>query len=220
MAAETPLVHRTVRTGAVLLIVAALQFVTTMFVVEGRFPGFNVNTTSILSLGGSDSPWAIAFNASLAALGVLAIFALLLIWSAFDDRSSRGIGLLCLMVASGAAAAAGILPLIPSYAFGSAQNISTDVAAVGAGVGLVVLSFAMHRQTRWRASRVYTFASGLVVLGSAALLAVRVIPSSLGLGGLERILVGVALLWPIAEGAHIALLHRFAPGLQVKVAAA
>jgi len=100
-----------------------------------------------------------------------------------------------------------------------AAPVAGFVAIVLAGLGLLIVAFAMHQHERWRISRAYTLASGVVVLCGAGLYAAHAL-FGFGHGGLERLLLCAALLWPIVEGLHIALLHRFAPPLQVKVAAA
>ena len=218
MSAETPLVRRAVRTGGVLLAVAAAQFVVVALLVASRDPGFGLWTGSATALGASSSSWAMAFNASLVALGVLAILGLLFTWSAFDERPSRGVGLFALLLASVAAVGFGAFGTLSSHLPSSAAPLASYVAIGAAGVGFLVVASAMHRHERWRVSRAYTFATGLVVLGGLVLFFVHlfgVTPAAM-----ERLAVGAALLWAVVEGLHIALLHRFAPGLQVKVATA
>jgi len=218
MAAETPLVRRAVRTGGVFLAVAAAQFVVAALWVASRYPGFDRWTTSLTALGSASSPWADLFNASLIAFGALAVLGLLFSWSAFDERPSRGIGLFVLLVASVAIAAIGAFGLARSQLPSGAVTVASYVAVAATGLGLTVIAFAMSRHERWRVSRAYTFATGLAVLVGSALYAVH--PFGLNPGVVERVVVGIALVWAIVEGLHIALLHRFAPGLQVKVAAA
>ena len=219
MAAETPLVHRTVRSGAVLLVAAALQFVIVMALAANRFSGYSWTATRASALAGSGSPWAPWFDASLVAFGLLAVFALLLIWTAFDTLPTRGLGIFLLMIGAVSAIAFGLVSGVSLLASASVAHWSIYVGAFATAAGLVVLPFAMHRQDRWRASRIYTFVSGVVVFAAIALYASGTY-LGLGPGGMELLGLGTALLWPIAEGAHIALLHRFAPGLHVKVAAA
>jgi hypothetical membrane protein len=218
MSAETPLVRRAVRTGGVFLAVAAVQFVVVALWVEMRTPGYALWSGSLTALASGPAPWAWVFDASLVALGVLAILGLLFSWSAFDERPSRGIGLFALLVASAATVGAGAMALVRSSLPSNAVPIASYVAVGAAGVGLLIVAFAMHRHERWRISRAYTFVTGVVVVGGLGLFAVHLF--GLVPGTMERIAVAAALLWGLVEGLHIALLHRFAPGLQVKVAAA
>lgn len=217
MAAETPLVHRPVRTGGLLLALASLQFAVVAVVAQWQSTGTSWSTARLATLASAPTPWGFTFDASLIVLGVVAFVGLLLAWSAFDGQPARGLGLLLLLVATGSAVAMGGLLLIGSPS--STLRWPEALGALGSALGLLTLSFAMRRQERWRASRAYTVVSGLVVLGSGGLFAAGQYLGA-GPGGLERIALGVALLWAIVEGAHIALLHRFAPGLHVKVAAA
>jgi hypothetical protein len=217
-AEETPLVRRAVRTGGVFLAVAAVQFVVVALVVAGRYPGFNLWTSSATALATWSSWWGVGFDVSLLALGALAILGLLFSWSAFDERPSRGLGLFALLLASGATVAVGAFALLGSRLPSSWVALASYVAIGAAAVGFLIVASAMHRHERWRISRAYTFATGAVVLGGLVLFFVHLFGWNPTL--VERVAIVVALLWTVVEGLHIALLHRFAPGLQVKVAAA
>lgn len=219
MAADSPLVHRTVRTGGVFLAVAATQFVAVLLWLESRTSGFPRAWTGLTSLGGPSGWTALAFDASLVTLGLLGAFGLLLAWSAFDARPSRGLGLLFLVLGSVAVLATGVLLALghraPSYALPAA----VEAAWALVGLGLVVISTAMHRHGRWRVSSGYTFLTGAVLIGGAVLTAARFTPY-LGPGGVERLVGAAALAWALVEGLHLAVLHRFAPGFPLKVATA
>jgi hypothetical membrane protein len=219
MSAETPLVHRTVRTGGIFLLVGALQFVVTMLLVETHFAGFDDRTTAILALRSTPWPWGTMFDASLVVWGALTAFGLLFAWSAFDEAPSRGLGAFALLVSSATVVAIGAYPLTVTHPAARTLEL-LSYAAVGAfALGLLGLAFAMRGHARWRISRAYTLATAVAILAVSALYALR-LDLGLGYGSLERVALGVALVWAIVEGAHVALLHRFAPGLQVKVAAA
>ncbi len=219
MSAETPLVPRPVRTGGVLLAVAAAQFLAVLLWVQNVYPRFDPWTTTVTALRGAPAPWATTFDASLVALGVLTLLGLLFSWGAFDARPSRGLGLLVLVISSAGAVAAGAFFAFAGHVPSMAVSTAMYVAVAAAGLGLLVVSTAMHQHGRWRVSAAYTFTSGAVVLGAGLLSAV---PFTLGLasGGWERIAVGAAVVWGLVEGLHLALLHRFAPGLALHVAAA
>ncbi len=217
--ADTPLVRRPVHTGGILLLAAALQFVVIAIVTGTRSSGFSVWSTTLATLVAAPAPWGLAFDASVLALGALGIVALLLVWSSFDEHPNRSWGLLVLLAGGAATAAAGLL-LVLSYPLGSlAFRAARDVAVAAVGAGLITISFAMHRPERWRFSGPYTLASGAVVLAAGAWLASG-FHLALGVGVTERLALAPALLWPMVEGIHIVRLHRFAPGLHVKVAAA
>lgn len=219
MAAETPLVPRSVRAGGLLLVLASLQFVVSLILVESRLPGTNLRASRVTALAGAVWPWGFLFDLSLIALGALAIVGVLLVWSAFDRRSSRVVGLFLLLAGAVAAIVEGALPLLGSPASAPALLWARVVGVAAVGVAFLVVPFAMHGPGRWRSSRAYTFLTAVVVLGCGGLYASGTY-LGLGPGGLELLGLGAALLWLLVEGTHIALLHRFAPGLHVKVAAA
>ncbi len=219
MSEDPPLVHRPVRTGGLLLALGSLQFIVVLFAVAMRYPAFSFSHDAILSLGGSASPWGWVFNGSLAAFGLLALVGLLLVFSAYDGRPTRGAAFLLLVAA--ALGAIG-LAVVSETSLGSgtdAARIALYVSLVGAIAGLFVLSDVMHRAERWYASRPYTLATATVMAVAAGLLGTGY-HLGLGLGTLDWLVAAPALVWPIAEGVHIALLHRYAPGLLVKAASA
>jgi hypothetical protein len=202
----------------VLLAVAAAQFVAIALWVGSRVPNYDLWTGSAGSLRSAGAPWNLLVDASWIVLGVLGAFGLLFAWSAFDASPSRGLGLLALLLAGASCAAVGVFSLVGSRLPAAGVPWATYVAVGAAGVGLLVVAFAMHRQERWRVSRAYTFASGLVVLGALVLYVLH--PFSVSSPTMARLAAAVVLVWALVEGLHIALLHRFAPGLQVKVATA
>jgi hypothetical membrane protein len=213
---EGNLVHRTVRTGALLFVVGALQFIVGMIVVQSQYPGYSLSQNYISDLGGAHSPWALVFDASVIVLGLCAIFGVLLIWGAFDDRPSRGIGLGFLLIAGIGAIGVGVFPETTPVLNGGMHDIVSDVAFLGSGLGLTIVSFAMADGAHWRLSKPFTAACGLVTLGAIVLFSLGSYVSSsyyagLGAGGMERLVVAPVLAWAIAEGLHIARLPRFAP---------
>ena len=177
MATDSPLVHRTVRTGGVLLAVAAVQFVSVVLWVESRTPGFSWSHTNLLALGGASGVWAYVVDASLAVGGALAAVGLLFGWTAFDELPSRGLGILILFAGSLATVGVGALLAAGSHVPASAVSAAVYVAVLATGLGLLVVSRAMHLHGRWRVSSAYTFLSGLVVLGAVAVLAITWHPS-------------------------------------------
>jgi len=208
----TPLVHRAVRSGGILIAIASAQFVVVMALVEQKYPGYSLTRNYISDLGGVHSPWALLFDASVIALGVIAIPAVLLIWSSFDAGRARAGGLILLLAGAVGAICVGVFPETTHVLGGRAHDIASAVTFVGASVGLIVVSFAMRLPERWRISGRYTLVSGVVSLAATVLFLLG-LNFGLGVGGMERLIVAPALLWMVAEGVHIGLLHRFAPGL-------
>jgi len=196
------LVHRTVRSGAVLFIAGAIEFIVGMIVVQSRYPGYSLSQNYISDLGGASSPWALVFDASVIVLGICAIFGALLIWGAFPERPSRGVGLGFLLIAG----------------IGAMHSIVSAIAFIGAGIGLTVLSAAMTPGPHWRFSRPFTLALGVITLVATALFLTGIY-LGLGPGGVERMIVAPILLWAIVEGIHIARLPRFAPSMTFKTPA-
>jgi hypothetical membrane protein len=207
---SSPLVPRTVRSGAALLIFGAVQFIVAMIVVQSRYPGYSLSQNYISDLGGANSPWALVFDASVILLGVCAIFGVLLVWSAFPAGRARGVGLGFLLIAGVGAIGVGAFPETTPVLHGQMHDIVSDVAFLGSGIGLTVVSFAMAEADRWRSSRALTLACGIVTLAAIVLFSANVY-LGIGPGGMERVVVAPVLLWAIVEGIHIARFPRFAP---------
>lgn len=219
MPADSPLVHRAVRTGGVLLALAAAQLLAVLLWVQDRLGAGSPWSTNVASLARSGPVWGWTLDVSIAVFGALGVLGLLFSWSAFDPRPSRGLGLLVLLVSGSAAVAAGATLWFHTRLGNGAGTWALETAAIAGGLGLVVVSTAMHQHGRWRVSAAYTLVSGLLVLVTAVVIGLR-LPVGVGAGTLERVVVFAALGWALVEGLHLALLHRFAPGLAVKVAAA
>ena len=212
---DNPMVHRSVRTGAAILIFGALQFVAAMIVVQTQYAGYSLSQNYISDLGGARSPWALVFDGSDILLGICAIFGVLLVWSAFDPERSRGVGLSFVVIGGIGAIGVGVFPETTPVLNGGMHDIVSAVAFVGAGIGLTIVSSAMAPGPHWRLSRPFTLACGVVTLAAIALFYVGASNTiaflGLGPGGMERLIVAPILLWAVVEGAHLYRLPRLAP---------
>ncbi len=219
-----PLVHRSVRHGAIVLFVAAVQFIVANVVTQiGYGSSYSLSGNYISDLGavhcgvfgGSGSfgghyacsPWHDVFNASIVVMGLLIIVAVLLLKTAFPQRRSRTIGLGLLALAGVGAIGVGLSPEDVNI---TVHSLSALLAFAGGGLALLVLGFAMLRDTRWDGFRAYSLLSGLVDL-TALILFVSKDYVGLGVGGMERLIVAPVLLWSIVVGIHLARIPTYAP---------
>jgi len=219
-----PLVHRSVHHGAIVLIVGAFQFVVAMVIAQiGYGSSYSLSQNVISDLGavhcgvfgGSGSfgghyacsPWYLVFNVSIVVMGLLILLAVILLRTAFPARRSRMIGLGLLALAGIGSIGVGLFPEDVNI---TAHSISALFAFLGGGLALLVLGFAMFRDTRWDGFRAYTLLSGLVCL-VALILFVTKSYLGLGVGGMERLIVAPILLWSIVVGIHLERIPMFAP---------
>jgi len=227
-----PLVHRSVHHGALLLLVGAIEFIVAMVVTQlGYGSSFDWGSTYSLkdnyisdlgavkcgtfstgAFGGNSShyacsPWYLVFNVGIVVLGLLLILAVLLLRTAFPARRSRTIGLGLLALAGLGSIGVGLFPEDVNIA---AYSASALLAFLAGGLALVILGFAMFRDTRWDGFRAYTLLSGLVSL-IALILFISGTYLGLGVGGMERLIVAPILLWSIVAGAHLVRIPTFAP---------
>ncbi|MFY9717404.1 MAG: DUF998 domain-containing protein [Thermoplasmata archaeon] len=221
-----PLVHRSVHHAAIVWLIAAVQFVVVMGVVELRWTTpYSLSKNVISDLGNTGcgawpnatspyvcSPWHVVFNASIIVLGLLAILGVLLIRSAFPDRSSRSIGLGLLVLTGIGAIGVGLSPENVNL---QVHSISALLSFAAGNLALIVLGFAMFRDTRWDGYRSYTLFSGLIGV-IALLLFVAKIYAGLGMGGMERLIVAPLLLWLVIVSIHLLRVAAYAPRIVPK----
>jgi hypothetical membrane protein len=227
-----PRVHRSVRHGAVLLVVGTVQFIVAMAITQvGYGSSYSLTGNYMSDLGAVNcgtfggtasyaghyacSPWHDVFNISIVIMGLLVILATILIRTAFPVRRSRTIGLWALALAGLGSVGVGLSPEDVNIAVHSGSAV---LAFAGGGIALVVLAFAMLRDTRWEGFRAYTFFSGLITL-IALILFVSKVDLGLGVGGMERLVVAPVFLWSIVAGIHLARIPTFAPRLFSKPSA-
>ena len=227
-----PRVHRSVRHGAVLLLVGTVQFIVAMAVTQiGYGSSYSLTGNYISDLGAVNcgtfggtasfaghyacSPWHDVFNVSIVVMGLLVILGAILIRTAFPVRRSRLVGLWALALAGVGSVGVGLSPEDVNIGVHSGSAL---LAFIGGGVALFVLGFAMFRDTRWEGFRAYTILSGLVTL-IALILFVSKADLGLGVGGMERLVVAPVLLWSIVAGIHLARIPTFAPRVFTKPSA-
>ncbi len=215
-----PLVHRSVRHGAILWIVGVVEFVVGMIITQLGYTGTSYSLTGnyISDLGAAHcgiyhgdiyvcSPWHDVFNVSIVLMGVLLIIGTLLLWSAFRPRAARTIGLLLLIIAGVGAIGVGLSPEDVNL---TVHTASAATAFIAANLALMVLSVAMFRDTRWDGFRTFTMVMGLVGLVALVLFEEKLY-GALGVGGMERLIVAPVLLWALLAGIHLARIPTYAP---------
>jgi len=228
-----PRVHRSVHHGAMLLLAGVLVFVAGMIVTQIGYGSSYSLTNNFISdlgavhcgtigagsLGGSSryvcSPWYLVFDVTAVLMGISILLATVLLRTAFPVRRSRTIGLILLAFVGIGSIGVGLSPEDTNV---GVHVVSALLAFLGGSFALMILGFAMFRDTRWAGFRAYSILSGLVSF-VALLLFVTKNDFALGVGGMERLVVAPVLLWGIVVGAHLARIPTFAPRLVPKVPA-
>jgi hypothetical membrane protein len=215
-----PLVHRSVRHGAVLWIVGVVEFIAGMGITQAGYTGTSYSLTGnyISDLGAAHcgvyhstiyvcSPWHDVFNVSIILLGLLLIVGALLLRTAFRGRGVRTLGLTILIISGIGAIGVGLSPEDVNLTVHSASALT---AFLGANLALLLLAVAMFRDTRWDGYRTFTMLMGVVGLIALALFVAGTY-GPLGVGGMERLIVAPVLLWAFVAGVHLVRIPTYAP---------
>lgn len=213
-----PLVHRSVRHGAIVWLVATIQFLVGMVVTQiGYGSSYSLTRNYISDLGANTcgtydgrmvcSPWHLVFNVSIVVFGLLLLLGIVLVQTGFPPRGTRTVGLGLLAISAVGAIGVGLSPETYNITI---HTISAFLAFAGGGLALIVLGIAMFRDTRWDGFRAYTMLSGLVDLIALALFATKTY-GPLGVGGMERLIVAPVLLWAIVVSIHLMRIPTYAP---------
>ena len=216
-----PLVHRAVHHAATVWIVAVLEFLAVMAVVQSRWTtSYSLSSNVISDLGNTAcgpfphatshdvcSPLHDVFNVSIIVLGLLGILGAVLVRSGFPPRRTATIGLALLAIGSAGAIGVGASPENVDLTI---HSISALIAFLIGNLGLIVIGFAMFRDTRWGGFRAYTILSGLVGLLGLGLY-VGHVWEGLGQGGTERLIVAPLLLWLVVVSVHLLRIRQYAP---------
>lgn len=212
MNAFGPMVHRSARTGGILLAVGSIQFIAAMIIVQLKYPGYTDFGNYVSDLGNtSTSPWYWLFNDSIRLLAVLGILGTILIRSAYPRKTFARGGLLFLFIAELAAFAVGTFP---ENVNGGIHDTVSSITFIAAGLALLLLGVGTFRDTRWEGYRGYTFLSGVVTFIGIALFQSN--PGNGAFVGLwERIIIAPILVWAILAGLHLVRLPAFAPAKPV-----
>jgi hypothetical membrane protein len=190
------------------LLLASLQFIIVMIVVQLKYPGYSDISNYISDLGGAHSPWAVVFNVSVIVLGLLTLVGAFLLLAAFNHKLSRTLGLGFLALAGIGAILVGVFPENSTALGGHMHEVASDIAFIGSGLALIILPGAMLRDTRWEGYRAFTFLLGVITLVAIGLFATSHW-GPLGPGGMERIVVAPILLWAIVVGIHLLTLPTY-----------
>lgn len=208
-----PMVYRSAKLGAALLLFGVLEFVAGMAVAQYLYPygSYSLTQNYISDLGNSNlgsggASHALVFNLSIMLLGFLALVGSYLIRTAFPRRTAARLGIVALGLAGISAFLVGTFP--ENYHGGTIHGVVSATTFFFSGLALVFLSIGMIRDTRWSGFRTYTLLSGLVTW-VAMVLFVEGRYLGLGPGGMERVIVAPILLWGILAGAHLLRLPTF-----------
>jgi hypothetical membrane protein len=207
--------NRTVKYGGVVFLVAAIQFVIAMLVVQYAYPCtngvcYNPGTNPISDLGNTvtSAIWPV-FNYSIVLFGALMLLGIFMASKAFRKGMLSRIGLVILAIAVLAGAGVGVVPENTILAI---HSIFALVAFWGGGLGVLLLGLSMLGDRNWKGVATYSVFSGAAII---VVLLAFMLPTfglhaawalsggGFGFGGFERLAVAPLLLWIIVIGAKL-----------------
>jgi hypothetical membrane protein len=205
---EPFLVPRAVHRGGLLLIVAVVQFLAAMIILQVGYPGYSILHNYISDLGNTHlSPWWPLFSATNIVFGALVIAAVIEMRASLRPGPARTVGLALL-----ALAAIGVISVgfNPEDVRARIHVLSAGIAFIGGNIALIVLAIAMHGRDRWNGFRVFSAALGVVGLVALGLLETGHV-GALGVGGMERLAAFPLVVWGLVVGIHLVRLPTVAP---------
>ena len=172
-------------------------------------PTYNHAAQYISELGATGAPNAIIMNVGLFLLGILIIaFAFGLYLGINEGRSSK-IGPTLLAVSGAGFMATGLFPCDPSCVnvtfTGKMHVVSARIAWIGMILALLFIAQRFKKDRQWRSYRLYTVATALVTLILALMLLFIRIDG--WMGALQRVFLGVRLLWIEVVAIKLLRLH-------------
>ena len=201
---------RRLRIGGVLWILAAVQFVVAMVVVQLAWTHpYDLLQNAISDLGAVTchenpmgtsyvcSPLHEVFNASIIIFGVLVASGALVTQPAFPPRRTASAAGATLMIAGLGATLVGVFP---EDVYGTGHGIGALLAFVGASIALILFGVAMTHERKWAPYRILSFGCGAISGGTVILSIISENWGPIGFGGLERIILAPALVWLVVMG--------------------
>ena len=202
--------HRATRTGALLVLLGAHEFVAVMIATQLAYPGYSLSTNYVSDLGNTaNSPLWYVFSAGIIALGVLAFVGLLILWNSFPSGGLRIAGLLLLLIASVGAILVGFFPENVNSSVHSAASLAVFLPG---GLGLVALGAVFRNGTGWEGLRWFSIGLGVITLAALVLFLFTNVGANQYPGLFERLVVAPILLWAIVLGLFVARLPVRARG--------
>ena len=205
-----PLVPRRAKDGAYVFLGGVLFWIAVNIAAQVVYPwaNYSLSANYISDLGGthhSADPWV--FNIGTTVFGLLIILSALLLPTGFPARRSSRLGLGLLAIAGLGTTGVGI---VNEDLNGTIHGIVAFIAFAFSGLSLLVLAWAMRRDTRWGGGyRTLTLLLGAVTLVALALFGAQEYVG-LGVGGMERLIVAPTLLWGIVVSSRLLRLPTFA----------
>ncbi len=194
--------HRSVRTGALLLVLGSLEFIAVMMVTQLYYSNYSLSTNYISDLGNTaNSPLWYVFSAGIIALGLLAFVGLMLLWNTFPAGGRRVSGLALLLLASVAAIVVGFFP---ENVYGSVHDTASLLVFLPGGLGLLALGASMREGTGWESLRGFSVVLGAITLVSLAVFLFTNVGANQYPGLFERLVVAPLLLWAVVVGIFVA----------------
>lgn len=222
--AAAPRLHREVRQGAILWIIGVTQFFIAMAIVQlGWTTPYSLTQNYLSDLGNTTcgpyggryvcSPLYYVFNDSIITLGILLLIGTVWIRSALPPKSTRDVGLVLLCVAGIGVATVGFVPEDVNISVHSAAAL---LAFAGGSIAILLFARALGRHSRWAGFWEYSVLFGAVSLGSWGLVAlvdlhVGGLGSTIGPGGIERLIGFPVLLWGLMFGIQLVRTPVYAP---------
>lgn len=205
---------RWIRLGGAAWVLAAVQFVVLMVVVQLAWTHpYDLLQNAISDLGAVGckenpagtsyvcSPLHALFNASIIGFGALVAVGAVAARPAFPSGRVGSAASAALIVSGFGAALVGVFP---EDVYGIGHGVGALLAFVGSSVALLLFGWALAGRPQWARYRILSIVCGALSAGALVALNLREEWGPIGFGGLERIILAPALVWLLLVGTHLA----------------
>ena len=188
----------TQRILAICGIVGPILYTIVVFTIGLLRPGYNYLTQHISELGEVGGPNAIIMNtAGFMLLGVLMIAFALGLHRGINEGEGSKIGPALIAMSGAGWIAVGLFQVDPNSVNVSFTGMMHGLGAMAIGLGFSIAPFAIARRSkkdrRWESYRIYSLATGVVTVIIGLVFIFGGIEG--WMGALQRIVIGVPLLW-------------------------
>ena len=182
-----------------------IVYVTVVAVLGHLYPGYSHLSQTMSELGAADAPHALVMNiAGIALLGVMIMAFAAALHQGSSQRGRTTFGTVLIAASGASLVMTAVFPCDTGGEITLAGQLHGVFAAVGSVcmvVGMLITALILYEDSRWRSYAVLSVAIALLASALAVFYGLDIIEG--WKGALQRISMGVALLWVVVVAVRL-----------------